>query len=136
MKIFIACSKHHYHKVNEVKEKLEHSGHIITIPYSFDDPMAELRLLETDKKAHIEWVAKAWDDSEERIKENDAMLILNINKNGKENYIGGATFTEMFMAYRMKKKIFLFNDIPECILSDEIKGMNPTIINGNLDLIN
>ena len=33
------------------------------------------------------------------------------------------------------KKIFLYNDIPEGMLYDEIAGFAPTVIHGNLDLV-
>jgi len=135
MKIFIACSKYHYDKIKEIKKELEKAGHEITLPNSFDDPLKELRLLEEDKTAHSEWVAKAWDESEKKIKENDAVFVVNLEKNGNQNYVGGATFTELFMAYRMNKKLFLYNTIPEGILKDEITGMNPTILNGDLGMI-
>jgi len=135
MKIFIICSKHHSHKVPEIKEDLENKGHIVTLPNSFEDPMLELRILEADKKAHSEWVAKAWDESEEKIKDNDAVLVINLEKNNQQNYISGATFTEIFMAYRMKKRIFMFNDIPESNFKDELTGMNPIILNGDLTII-
>lgn len=135
MKIFIICSKHHYHKVDEIKKILEENGHIITLPNCFEDPMFELRLLESDKKAHGEWVSKAWDESENKIKDSDAVLVVNLEKNNQQNYIGGATFTEIFMAYRMKKKVFLFNDIPESIFKDELTGISPIILNGNLTKI-
>lgn len=69
----------------------------------------------------------------------DAVLVLNYDKNkdGKiyKNYIGGATFLEMYDAFRLGKKIFLMNDIPEGMLFDEIEGFNPIILNGNIDLV-
>ena len=34
--------------------------------------------------------------SEERIATMDAVLTLNFDKNGKKNYIGGATFIEIY----------------------------------------
>ncbi len=135
MKIFIACSKHHYDKVSDIKKKLEELGHQITLPNSYEDPMFELRLLKNNKKAHIDWVAKSWNESEKKIKDNDAILILNLEKNNIKNYIGGATFTEIFMAYRLNKKIFLLNPIPDNIFKDELTGINPTILNENLELL-
>ena len=77
--------------------------------------------------------------SEDVISNMDAVLVLNLDKekNGEilRNYIGGATFLEMYDAFRMNKKIYLYNDIPEGMLYDEIEGFNPTIINGDLKLI-
>ena len=66
------------------------------------------------------------------IENNDAVLVLNFEKHGMKNYIGGATFLEMYDAFRLGKKIFLYNDVPEGILADEIIGFSPIIINGNL----
>ena len=69
----------------------------------------------------------------------DAVLVLNLDKekNGKllKNYIGGATFLEMYDAFRLGKKIYLYNDIPDGMLYDEIEGFGPIIINGDLDQI-
>ena len=65
----------------------------------------------------------------------DAVLVLNYDKNGNKNYIGGATFLEMYEAFMNDKKIYLYNDIPEGMLYDEIEGFSPVILNGNLDLI-
>ena len=77
--------------------------------------------------------------SEETIKKMDAVLVLNFDKEKNntiyKNYIGGATFLEMYDAFRLGKKIYLYNDVPEGMLFDEIEGFNPIIINGNIDLI-
>ena len=73
--------------------------------------------------------------SRDRIKSMDAVLTLNFDKNGKKNYIGGSTFLELYEAFMENKKIYLWNEIPEGILFDEISGFAPEIINGNLDLV-
>ena len=44
-------------------------------------------------------------------------------------------FLEMYDAFRLGKNIYLYNDIPEGMLYDEIEGFNPIIINGNLEKI-
>jgi hypothetical protein len=74
--------------------------------------------------------------SEETIKNVDAVLVLNFNKNGQEHYIGGATFLEIYDAFRMNKKIFFVNPIPDNMLKDELIGFNPTIIGNDLSKIN
>lgn len=63
---------------------------------------------------------------------NDAVRVLNYEKNGVQNYIGGATFIEMYDAFRLEKMIYFFNDIPEGMLRDEIIGFSPEIIHGDL----
>ncbi|MEK6895517.1 MAG: hypothetical protein AABX48_03275 [Nanoarchaeota archaeon] len=62
-------------------------------------------------------------------------LVLNFEKKGQLNYIGGATFLEISRAWEMGKKVFLYNPIPENIFKDELIGINPIILNGRLELI-
>jgi len=60
---------------------------------------------------------------------------VNYDKRGIKNYIGGNSFLEMGFAHILQKKIFLLNGIPEIIYSDEIKAMQPTVLNGDLSKI-
>ncbi len=91
------------------------------------------------KKELQKFKAKMYKQSEETISDMDAVLVLNLDKekNGKvfKNYIGGATFLEMYDAFRLGKKIYLYNNIPNGMLFDEIEGFDPIIINGDLNLI-
>ena len=61
------------------------------------------------------------------------MLIANYPKKGVEGYIGGNSFLEMGFAHVLDKKIYLLNDIPEMIYSDEIKAMQPVVLNSDID---
>jgi len=63
------------------------------------------------------------------------VLVLNFEKKGLPNYIGGATFMEIVKAWELNKKIFFWNPLPKCSFTDELIGINPVIIDGNLDLI-
>lgn len=66
----------------------------------------------------------------------DAVLVLNYDKRGIKNYIGGSTLVEMAFAYILGQKIFLLNSIPEIqYYYDEIVKMAPIVINGNLEKI-
>jgi len=70
------------------------------------------------------------------ILQSDAILIVNLEKKGIKNYIGGNCLMEMGMAYVNNKKIFLLNDIPVGIsYLDEIKAMDPICLHGNLSAI-
>jgi len=135
MNIFIVCSKNFYDKVLKIKETLEAGGHVITLPNTHDDPTTEERYKGLGKAEHAKWKAGMFDHSRAVIEKNDAVLVLNFEKNGIKNYIGGATFLEMYDAFRLSKKIFLYNAIPEGILADEISGFGPTIIDGDLGKI-
>ena len=135
MDLFICCSKHFYSEIPPIQAKLEDMGHIITLPNSYDNPMLEYEIQHESKDAHIKWKGDMFRQSKRTIKMNDAILVLNFMKKGIPNYIGGATFIEMYEAFDMKKGIFLYNPIPEGMLQDEIKGFNPTLIEGNLERI-
>ena len=135
MKIFIICSKAFYDKVLPIKLTLEKVGHIISLPNCFENPETEAQYREMGKKEHAKWKADKIKHSEDVVNQNDAILVLNFNKNGQSNYVGGATFLEMYDAFRLGKKIYIYNDIPEGMLKDEIEGFEPIILNQNLDLI-
>lgn len=135
MIIFITASKQFYPKVIEVKALLEKAGHKVNPPNGFDSPDAEQEIKNLSPQAHQEWKAKMIKEDGKIVAENDAILVLNFEKHGQPNYIGGATFLEMFKAFELGKKIFLYNPVPQGILTDEILGFNPMVINGDLSKI-
>lgn len=126
----------------EIKNRLEQIGHIVSQCYSVTKmeegkfSVEDVKRLKnsgefsnyTISKDLIRW---NWD----RMKNDDAILVINITKNGVENYIGGNTFLEVGFAHVLKKKIFLWNEIPNMPYTDELKAMQPIIINQNLALI-
>ena len=65
----------------------------------------------------------------------DAILVLNYDKNGVKNYIGGNTLMEMGLAFFLKKKIYLLNQIPELSYKEEVLGMRPIILGGDFSKI-
>ncbi len=136
MKIFICASKHNYHKIPEIVPALEEAGHTLTMPNSYDKPFMEGEMKKLSKEKHIEWKQEMLKMDHENIKTQDAILVLNLEKNGVSNYIGGATFLEIHTAFLLEKKIFLYNQIPECVFIDELVGINPVILNGDLSKIN
>ena len=135
MKILVICSKAFYNRIEPIKQKLEEMGHSIELPNSYDNPGAEKEAWELGDKAHSEFKKRMFQRSEATISNMDAVLTLNFDKNGQQNYIGGATFLELYEAFMKGKKIYMYNPIPEGMLYDEISGFSPIIINGNLDLV-
>ncbi len=132
MKIFVICSKKFYDRIPPIKEKLELMGHTVMLPNCYDDPGTEDRYRNMGAKEHSEWKATMLKHSTDVIDGVDAVLVLNFEKNGMQNYIGGATFLEMYDAFRLDKKIYLYNEIPDGILHDEIKGFEPILIHGDV----
>ena len=140
MKVLIICSKRFYEKIPNIKNELEQKNIQIFLPNCYDDPKTEERMWNLGKEIHQEFKAQMYKQSEETIKNMDAVLVLNFDKTTNEkiekNYIGGATFLEIYDAFRLNKKIYLYNDIPEGMLYDEIEGFAPIIINKDLSKIN
>ncbi len=135
MKIFICSSKYIYDKIPPIKEELEGAGHLITLPNSYEEPMKEEEMKKVGERDHVEWKAAMIRTHRGKIEDNDAILVLNFEKNDIKNYIGGATFLEIYEAFMQNKKIFLYNPIPEGILADELRGFGPIILNGDLSQI-
>ena len=72
----------------------------------------------------------------EKIKESDAVLELNYDRKGINNYIGGNTLIEIGYAHILHKKIFLLNPIPEIeFYKSEIEAVRPVILNGDISKI-
>ena len=134
-KILIICSKAFYPNIPPIKDELEKAGWDVELPNSYYYPECEKRSWELGEKEHAKFKSSMFRMSAERIANMDAVLTLNFDKNGKVNYIGGSTFLEIYEAFMNNKKIFLYNDIPEGILYDEISGFSPIVIHGNLDLV-
>ncbi|MBE5734970.1 MAG: hypothetical protein E7361_00755 [Clostridiales bacterium] len=134
MKIFLICSKSFYDKLDYYKQSLENLGHTIYLPNCWNCPETEAKYRGTSD--HAKWKASMIKHSEEVIKGVDAVLVLNFEKNGIKNYIGGATFLEIYDAFRLNKLIYFVNDLPDGMLKDELIGFDPIIIHNKLELIN
>jgi len=139
MRVFVICSKKFYSKIDEVKKYLEKKNIEVILPNCYDDPTAEQKAWNLGIEEHKKFKSAMYKQSEDTISSVDAVLVLNFDKekDGEvlKNYIGGATFLEMYDAFRLDKKIYLYNDIPTGMLFDEIQGFGPIIINGDLELI-
>ena len=135
MKLLLICSRAFYPQIPPVRAQLEAMGHTVELPNSYFDPLIEEKSWEEGPEAHSAFKARMFRMSEERIARMDGVLTLNLEKNGVPGYIGGATFLELYEAFRGKKRIFLLYPIPKGILYDEISGFSPVILNGDLTKI-
>lgn len=144
MKIVIVASIQFTYEIEKITKKLERLGHKVEIPW------AAKKILKGDidyndfmsikeKRGDNEFRNKAEEDLIIRyyklIKKGDAILVLNYDKKGIKNYIGGNALIEMSFAHILSKPIYLINPIPEMIYTDEIKAMKPILINGDLSKI-
>lgn len=148
MKITICSSIDFTPKIIEIKKRLENGGHEVNVPYFtqkvIDKEVSYEEFMETKKSKGDILLRKAQSIDlikrhQKLIKNSNAILVLNLTKNGLDNYIGGNTLMEMGFAHVNDKKIFLFNKIPEkserIHYIDEILDMNPAVLDGNLDKI-
>ena len=135
MKIFIISSASFYERIEPIKLELVNMGHTIFLPNTYDNPNLEKETWKKGFKAHAELEKELFKKSEETIKNVDAVLCVNYEKHGIENYIGGATFIEIYEAFKNNKKIFLFHDIPKGMLYDEIAGFDPIVLNEDLSIV-
>lgn len=122
------------------KLQLEQRGHVVFIPEGTYD-YANGHIDKTNIGGSEGTKRKIANDLIKKhcqlIDSSDAILVLNHEKKGVRNYIGGNSFLEIGYAHIVNKKIFLMNDIPEIeIFRQEIEAVQPMVINGNLDLIN
>lgn len=144
MKIVICGSSTFKEKMLEYSDQLKTLGHepIIHPDYEsfikgekqeiWDQVLAGEHHKAKREQGYIKWYYAA-------IVNSDAVLILNFDKRGIKNYIGGNTLMEIAFAYVNNKKIFLLNPIPgEMTYVDEIKAMvdeDTCILNGDLNKI-
>ncbi|MCL5006922.1 MAG: hypothetical protein M1153_02155 [Patescibacteria group bacterium] len=83
---------------------------------------------------------KIWDLKEGAINDHflkidwcEGILVVNHEKRGIRGYVGGNTLIEIGVAFYLKKKIYILNQVSSNLsYKQEIMGMKPTILNGNL----
>jgi len=142
MKIVICSSLDFTQKIEEIANQLRAGEHEVLIPRTAEMILqGELCLKEImEEKKNGKIAERAIRDNIikrhfEKIKNTEAILVLNLDKRGIKNYIGGSVFLEMGFAHILNKKIFLLNSIPDMPYTDEIRSMQPIILKGNLDKI-
>lgn len=132
------CGSMKFHKeMRDVRSKLEHMGHTVLVPKG-------ITLMDTTKyvvpqdegerithKIEYDFIREHF----RKIEQSDAILVLNFNKRGVKNYIGGNTFLEMGLAFWLGKKIYLLNPIPDMDYKTEMFAMQPIVLNSDLGKI-
>lgn len=124
-------------KMLETREKLKQLGHdafVTKLSAAFvGKNNEEKETIKINQKNNMDAIREFW----HLMQGADAVLVLNLDKHGIKNYIGGNTFLEIGFAHVLNQKIFLFNPIPEIpYYKSEIEAVKPVIINGDLTKIN
>jgi hypothetical protein len=136
MKIVICGSMSVSKQMVEMGRIFEKKGHEVVIPknadeYASGELQAENSHESTKNKINYNLIREYYST----IKNADAVIIANYDKGNIRNYVGGNSFLEAGFAHALNKKLFFVNDIPDMIYSDELRALQPVILNGNLSLI-
>ncbi len=123
-------------KMLEYSEKLRELGHEAFLTDLHKAMVgkneSEIEEIKLHQKYNMDAIREFW-----RIMQGtDAVLVLNFDKNGIKNYVGGNTLMEIGFAHVLNQKIFMLNPIPEMpYCKTEIEAVKPIIINGDLKKI-
>ncbi len=136
MRIGIIGSMQFTEKMLEAREQLTALGHDAFVT-SLAAPFVgktdeEKETIKLHQKNNCDAIREFW----RMMQGAEAMLVLNYDKNGVKNYIGGNTLMEIGFAHVLNQKIFLLNPIPKIpFYNTEIEAVKPVIINGDLSKI-
>lgn len=93
---------------------------------------AALERLKLQQKFNDDAIREHW----RLMQGKDAILVLNYDKHGITNYIGGNTLMEIGFAHVLNQKIFLLNPIPDIpYYRSEIEAVRPVVLHGDLTKI-
>src|SRR5258708_3956587 len=121
MKIIICGSVSAANEILDIKSKLVNIGHEVEIPEGVkNQSLREQTEVSSEEKAQDKIKFDLIRGYFEKIKQYDAVLIVNVDKRGVANYIGGNTFLEMGFGHVLKKKIYCLNPLPELSYTAEL----------------
>ncbi len=153
MKITICGSIGFYKEIESIRDKLLTHGHEIKIPelalevpqefgagkkIYFGQYIEQNGGIDAFPAQHRIWDLQegAINDHYEKIDWCDGILVINHEKRGIAGYVGGNTLIEIGVAFYLKKKIYILNPVSsELSYKQEIMGMKPVMLDGNLSLI-
>ncbi|HCC83384.1 TPA: hypothetical protein DEP96_00880 [Candidatus Uhrbacteria bacterium] len=135
-------------EMDTLRQQLEALGHTVKMPpmqerigedgehISAEEYYAHKKAAGTDLN---HWIWKHHGDCItmhfQKVEWADAVVILNLDKNGIANYVGPNTLMKIGLAFHLRKPIFLMNPIPQISYFEELIGMKPVVINGDLSLL-
>ncbi len=153
MKITICGSIAFYKEMESARDELVKLGHEVKIPelalevpqefgggrkVYFGQFIEQNGGIDAFGAGHQIWDLKegAIRDHYDKIDWGEAILVINQDKRGIKGYIGGNTLMEIGVAFYQHKQIFILNPVSsELSYKQEILGMKPVFLNGDLSLI-
>ena len=128
MKITICGSMQFEPKMAELTGELQQRGYEVEKPN-----VVEGHVYEDNLDANAKLKRGFIDEHFAKINLSEAILVVNETKNGIEHYIDGNTLIEIAYAYSQGLDIFLLNPVPEVGYADEIRGMHPVVLDGDVE---
>ena len=136
--IFLCSSMSFYKTLVEVEKKLEIQGYLAKIPVS----AALMKKANDFNVEHFkgtnspEQKGKYIQINFQEISKSDAILVINNEKHGINGYIGPNVLMEIGLAFFLRKKIYIWNSIPnDASYTEELLAFSVNIINQDLDKI-
>jgi hypothetical protein len=135
MKIGIIGSMQFTDKMLETRDeliKLGHEAFVTNLHKTMVGKTAEeIEQIKLHQKNNMDAIREFW----RMMQGADAVLVLNFDKNGVTNYVGGNTLMEIGFAHVLNQKIFMINPIPDMIYKTGIEAVRPVIIDNDYSLI-
>jgi hypothetical protein len=136
MRIGVVGSMHHAEKMLWACEELKKMGHTIAVSSNAPEFLGKTEAERVEFQKHCQHERSAIRDFWSKMDKIDAIVVMNFERKGIPNYIGGNTLMEIGFAHVLNLKIFLFNPIPDIpFYKAEIEAINPVILNGDLTKI-
>jgi len=132
--IITICGSMQFHReMAKAQTELEAKGLHVLVPTELGNEKTNESFMSRDvdkisTKIEYDFIREHF----KKIEKSDAILILNYDKKGIRNYIGGNTFLEMGYAFGLSKKIYLLYSVPIMEYSVEMHSMKPVILDGDL----
>lgn len=127
-----------YQDLVRIEGLLAANGHTVLIPQSAivmkeknDYEVSHVKgVLSYEVRSQL--IKKNFDE----IRESDAILVINNDKNGMKNYIGPNVLMEIAMAFYFAKDIYILNSVQsDSPYLEELRCFGVTEINGDLEKI-
>ncbi|HVS58789.1 MAG TPA: hypothetical protein VHD60_03575 [Candidatus Saccharimonadales bacterium] len=140
MKTITICSSASFYKqAVELQAQLQKVGYKVIIP-------SNAELMKKTGDFNVDHYKTWFDDANDyhkktalmrahfdKVAVGDATLVLNYEKHGVANYIGGNVLMEMALAFYLGKPIFILNEIPEeSPFLEEIIGLGSVPLHGDI----
>ncbi len=137
--ITICSSANFYKQAVDIQDQLNRQGIKVVVPSTAermkqngDYDVAHYKTWYGNEEDYVRKTALMTEHFE-KVVAGDAILVLNYEKHGVDNYIGGNVLMEMALAFHYGKPIYIMNDLPQdSPFFEEIRGMNPVVMQGDL----